>query len=133
MTTKTEFVLPCTGRLPIKLTGTLLASESTEVVNGSNRNRWYKIDVYKASKFVAHVQWRSQWSGEQPNDTCLVADTLKEIADQLLKYDPLEFLIGFPEGAQFERKQERLEQSITDDWSAMLTDLFLKLNVTESL
>ena len=133
MTQTSEFVLPCTGRLPLKLTGVILAQESTEVVNGSDRNRWHQVDVYQATKFVAHVQWRSRWQGEQPNDTCLVDDTLRGLAERLLAYDPLEFLVGFPEGAQFERKQERLEQSIIDDWSAMLTELFMKLNVTESL
>jgi hypothetical protein len=133
MTQQVEVVLPCTGRLPLKLNGTLLASESTEIVNGSDRNRWHKVDVYQASKFVAHVQWRTRWQGEQPNDTCIVEESIHKLAEHLLKYDPLEFLVGFPEGAQFDRKQERLEQAIIDDWSAMLTRLFLSLNVTESL
>lgn len=133
MNQASEVVLTRTGTLPLKLTGEKLAGVSTDLVNGRDRDRWHEIDVYQASKFVAHVKWRSKWKGEQPYDCCFVDDTLKGLTTQILAYDPLEFLVGYPEGSQFERKQERLEQSITDDWSAMISDLFVELDVTESL
>lgn len=129
----TEHVLSRTGDLPLKLTGIQLSDTSTRVVNSKDRLRWHELDIYQASKFVAHVKWHTAWEGEQPHDTCLIADSLQNLASQIRDYDPLEYLIGFPEGQQFERKQERLEQSICDDWSAMISDVFMKLNITESL
>lgn len=133
MTTKQVWTLTRTGDLPLKVQGELLASRSSEITNGQERNRWHAITVIQASKFVACVEWCSRWQGEPSHSTCLVADTLLQLADLLRDYDPLAHLIGFPDGAQFEKKQARLEQAIESDWDALLSNLFSELNVSETL
>lgn len=129
----TEFVLARTGDIPLRMTGVMLASMSTQFCNGRDRNRWHNVTVYHGRRYVAHVEWHSQWEGESQHSTCLIADTLDELADDIRSYDPLQYLMGFPDGQQFEKKQARLEQAIISDWDSMLSELFVKLEVAETL
>lgn len=130
------FVLPRTGDIPLKINAAKLDSASTlDLLTDKNR-RWHLLTIYHAvtdDKFVAYVQWRSDWSGELPVDTCLIVDSLIELAEQLKAYDPVQHLIGYPDGAQFKRKQERLEQTIAAQWNAMLSGVFYKLGLSVGL
>jgi hypothetical protein len=129
----TEFILARTGDIPLKLTGTKLVSMSTQFSNGKDRNRWHVVTVYESTRMVAHIEWCSTWEGESQHSTCLIADDLESLADHIREYDPLKHLMGFPDGQQFEKKQARLENAIASDWDSMLSDLFMKLEVAETL
>ncbi|MEJ7590124.1 MAG: hypothetical protein WKF77_01110 [Planctomycetaceae bacterium] len=130
-----EFVLTRTGELPARLTGKLIIGLSSQKVNNRDRNRWHEIDIIVADsgKYVAHVRWRSEWKGETNHDTCIVTEDADKLADELRDYDPLGHLMGFPDGAQFESKQQRLEEFVERDWDDLLTKSFTALGVSEEI
>ena len=131
-----EFILSRTGDIPLQFKAAVLDAASTCDLMNEKPSRWHYLTVYHAiddKKFVAYVQWKSDWAGELPVDTCLISDSLLDVAEQLKAYDPVQHLIGYPDGAQFERKQERLKQTITAQWNAMLSGVFYKLVLSVGL
>lgn len=131
-----NFILIRTGDIPLYFEGAVLDAASTLDLLTDKKRRWHWLTIYHAidaDKFVAYVQWRSDWSGELPVDTCLIGGSLVDVAEQLKAYDPVQHLIGYPDGAQFKRKQERLEQTIAAQWNAMLSGVFYKLGLSVGL
>ena len=54
---------------------------------------------------------------------------MEEVIEILDAYDPIQFLIGFPQGERFEGKQQRLEAQIKSDWVALKTQALQSLGV----
>jgi hypothetical protein len=127
--------LQSTGETPIEFEGELIHEFSGQWVNGRDRNRYYEVEIYAHEEggFVCDLTWKTQWQGEQSVAVVHDFDTIEELATWLDKADPLEHLVGFPQGAQFAAKQIALEEQVTSDWRNLRGDIRRALGIKKQL
>jgi hypothetical protein len=118
MTELKTFEIEITGELSLEFDGISLISESNHWVNGQDRNRYHSIDIYEPSDggYILHICFVTHWQGEHDQKEVWELGTLDQVVKILENYDPIEFLIGFPNGQHFAEKQARLEDALARDW-----------------
>lgn len=64
--TMQDYQIKRTGLPPIKFSGEVIGSGSTEIEHGNRSNRWTEVEIYKTKggKFVATVGHLTIWQGE---------------------------------------------------------------------
>jgi hypothetical protein len=105
-----EYTFPRTGKPPLVAEGELLAEATSKAGDrGYLSQRWHTLTLVRAAsgRFVLGIAYRfdRDWGREVPHDYAAVTD---DVAQALQDYDPIEHVNGFPPGAQFEKKQQRL-------------------------
>ena len=122
-------VLPRTGDRPLSFTGTLLATANTATVAGKDKLRWFEVRVWRttAGALVAEAAYRTRWEGEADQTIPITAQDEKGLADWLLGVTWNWRIIGYPPGAQFVPKQERLIAELEAAWRRCVGELLARL------
>ncbi len=126
------FEIEETGDLPLEFEGTLIFEDSSRWVNARENNRFhelslYQVEVPEGELYVVHIHYKTFWQGEDCFSHCYQVKSKAEIKEVLQRYDPIEYLQGYPKGEQWEEKQAALEQRLTFDWRQ------LKVNALKAL
>jgi hypothetical protein len=122
-------VLERTGDLPMKIKGRIL-TEGTTDPSGED-TRAYVVRVFRtvAGSYVGQVAYLTQWNTEVDGSTVYVAETLPALADMLLNHNCLTYFVGYPQGHQFDTKQERLEWMLRSKYTGLVSKLLVDLDV----
>lgn len=130
-----DIVLTRTGLRPLAFTGDHLAGDDGKNDGGPASTRWWEIDVYQtaAGQIVAHLQWVTNWQGEQNHSEAHVSDTLEQMMDLLEEVNPLEYVRGYPDDAKYRARQAALEAAIAGGFAAAVSRIAARLNVVEQL
>lgn len=120
-----EIKLDRTGEMPLAFEGELLASASSSIVAGQERNRWHEVAVYRTAggAYVASIGYRTQWQGEQAGDSVAVLHGPEEVAEYLRMGDPASLVVGFPTGDRYADKQVRLIDQVERDYAALCSEV----------
>jgi hypothetical protein len=82
-----------------------------------------------AGNYVGQVAYQTQWTTEVDGSTVYVAEALPALADMLLNHDCLKYFVGYPQGNQFDNKQERLEWMLRSKYTGLVSKLLVDLDV----
>ena len=78
--------------------------------------RWHDLRLGRSEgRLAVYVHYMTTWDFERDHVTVLVP-TLAELRAALAAYDPLQWVVGFPKGAQFARKEARLRDALRRGW-----------------
>lgn len=115
------YTVPRTGQQPLRFEGTQLASVTGPKLAAHSRgedrgkyHRWHELGLYqtRGGAYVLHIGYRSTWPGELDHDEARPLDTLAAVAAALQAHDSDLFVEGWPEGDQFNARQERLLRDV---------------------
>jgi hypothetical protein len=122
-------VLERTGDLPIRLKGRLIAEGTTNPSGEDSRS--YTVRSYRTAtgNYVGQVAYQTTWNTEVNGSTVYVAETLTALADMLLNHNCLKYFVGYPEGNQFDNKQDRLEWMLRSKYTALVSRLLVDLDI----
>lgn len=115
-----------TGQPPLKFDGVQLATASSKKDGSRHEAKaWYEASVYrtKAGGYVATAVYRTMWAHEREYRWATPHGTATEAISWLQKLDVLGCVAGYPDGEQFERKQERLMDALQDQWDWLVGEL----------
>lgn len=128
-----------TGQPALRLDGYgLCASASSQARSGPLQNRWHELELWSADEQLQGpeqrhclvVRYVTTWQGELGHhDAELVLR--KGIGDALREYDPLAHLVGYPDGPQYERKQQALEAALRAGYEHAVSELLEQAKVWE--
>lgn len=113
--------------MPIRFNGRLLAEGTT---NQSNEDtRAYAVRIYRTTtgRYVGQVVYETSWNTEVCASTVYVEDAPTALALTLLDHDCLKYFVGYPDGGQFETKQERLEFMLRSKYQSLVSKLLVEL------
>jgi hypothetical protein len=129
------YKLPRTGNAPLVFTGEELAEETGEIYAGQQQNRYHNLALYATSKdqYILHVAYRTSWEGEHDTDRAEVFPAIRDAVLHLQRFDPLRDLQGFPPGAQFAERQQRLEHSLRVRFFSQVRDLLKNVEGAEEI
>ena len=114
------FSIPQSGEMPYEFVGRVLTEARS--FDLSQLDRGYALTVYidREDQLYAHLVYHTRWKYETETDTVFVADDVEQLADKLLKYDPLTHVVGYPPGERFVEKQKRLLAWLTLEYKALV-------------
>ncbi len=128
-----------TGQPALCLTGYgLVATASSRSTSGPRQNRWHEIDLWCADdqiqgpeqRYCLAIRYRTQWDGELGHDHAEIL-LRRQIGDALRHYDPLEHLVGYPEGGAYAQKQALLQRSVRSGYEHAVSELLAIAKVWE--
>lgn len=115
-----DFILEVTDARPIRFRGELLA-EIGEPDVVTDFSRWHELRLYrtKSKKFVIEIVYKctiqkrdGTWA-EPENHYVEVFENPEEAEEALWDYNPMDDVIGYPEGiSNYEKKQRRLKDAV---------------------
>jgi len=129
-----------TGKAPLRFNGRLLATANGQFVGtrpNSPNVHWFEISIYLAESelalpLVVAIVYRKQLKNvslavhvaEAPSTA--IGESPEAVARYLESFDPLKLIHGYPPGANFAARQQRLEKMLQIQFgtlvSAVLTD-----------
>jgi hypothetical protein len=123
--TSGKITLPRTGQAPLTFSGELLADTDGERQGGKEQNRWHELAVYRTAggKYVIAIRYRTRWQGELDHDTAQIVAAPAGVATELMAYDPCAAVQGFPAGAGYADRQERLLLDIRRRYDAQVSEI----------
>jgi len=124
-----------TGKTPLEFSGEQIAEASTKWAAGKEQNRWHEITVYrtKGGKYVAHVEYCTQWQGELGHSEAEPVDSLEAVAYFLQDYIPAAHVQGFPDRDEFRERQANLLNWLQRRWDDAVGEILAKLGATETV
>jgi hypothetical protein len=130
------FKLEETGELPLEFDGECIFKDSSQWVNGQDRNRYHKVSIYvpddRPDERILHVRYITHWQGESDHAALWELGSAEDVIQTLNDYDPIKYLIGFPKSDHFRDKQRSLESQIKSDWLKLKTKALQSLGVKRS-
>lgn len=126
-----EFTLERTGSIPLLIDGEQVAYATSPSPDDS---RIHIITVFKtAVNYVVSVRYETTWKHEHNHSMVDVLDTDDEVIDWLQSYDVASDIVGYPDGAQFERKQQLLIDYMHSGFGGAISQVASELGVVERL
>lgn len=124
----TKITINRTGNAPLAFDGELLAEATShpgDATNNHLRNRWHDLAVYRTAggRYVAVVTYRTRWQGEIEHTAAADLDTPADVATWFRAYSPTDHVTGYPLGAAYDAKRQRLHQELTLGYDDALTRL----------
>jgi hypothetical protein len=115
-----------TGGYPVLVDDSIVSAFTYD--QSQTVDRGYGIRVYRSgAKWVGQVIYTTTRRRESPTSRILVADTAKGLAGLLLDYDPLQDVLGYPIGKQFDQKQRTLEEGLVTKWDSLVGSILVHL------
>lgn len=133
-----EYVLSRSGDAPLRFIGQLVASSNSQQPTTKRdlplERRWHVLTLYqtRSGQYVGHIAYRTTWAGET-EDSLACVGVLPEVADWFRDHDPMESVEGYPPGAGFAARQERLLSAIEAGYDAALSKLLAEAGFTETI
>jgi hypothetical protein len=121
----TEHILARSGTAPLAFVGDVIA-EANSRRDGKRHpaKQWYSAAIYRtAAGYVVAAEYHTEWPHERGYRWAEAVPTAAAAATWLQEIEHLEPVAGFPEGKQFEGKQARLEDSLTDQWEWLVGEV----------
>lgn len=127
-----EFRLTRTGDVPLVFYGRRRAARVGAV---GDAPRWTDVALYQTERgqLVAELIYRTKWKGEHDRHTAMVCRDEAALVEELRTYDPVPPGIGFPPGAQFVAKQQRLEAALRHDYAERVTSVLEGIGAEERI
>jgi len=127
--------IPRSGDAPLRFAGERIAAATSHRTSGYRESRWHELAIYRAvsGDLVGHVRFVSRRDGEDGRDTAEPHGTDDAIIAWLREYDPCDDYYGFPEGPQYESKQERLDSEIRAGYEGAVGEALAAAQIHESL
>lgn len=127
-----NYKLEITNEFPLEFKGELLFEASNSWINGQDRNRFHRLEIYKAQDsegdyFIVWVEFKTYWQGEKSISEFFTAEDKDEIKSILETYNPIAYLIGYPDGEHYVDKQQRLETNLKFEWSSLKAKALIEL------
>jgi muconolactone delta-isomerase len=124
--------LQATGEIPIEFEGEELHHWTGRRLNGQERNRFFELTIYslKESGYLGELVWKTFWQGEYSNTSLFDCDTKEEVVEYLYDFDPLTYLMGYPNRQDFAEKQIALESRIESDFRILRGEICKELGIT---
>jgi hypothetical protein len=114
-------ILSRTGDNPLSFEGDQIVKYSSRTAQGDLQSRWHEIAVYRnGTGYVVSISYRAELHGEHGHDLVETCNTQKEVADVLREYDPIAHVAGYPTDAEYDLRQDRLEDQIEFAWEDMV-------------
>ena len=133
----TEYTLQRTGRPALRFTGEqIAASRSPPECGPRGTRRWHEVRVYRTRQrsLVLEVEYGTTWDDEGPRSHAeTVADGERGLVAALQRYDPTEPIVGYPPGAQFAERQQRLLAHHRAVWQDCCDDVISQLGIVEEV
>jgi hypothetical protein len=132
----TEIIIRPTGLVPYRFNGSETESWSCQYVQGRDRSRWHEITLYSIDNSDAEVlaiSYRTTWAGEVSHTEVYLIEDELEIANSLQLYDPLKFLIGYPDGEAFRDKKIKQREEISRNWNSLKAEVYKSLEICTPL
>ncbi len=86
------------GDAPIVFAGELLAENDGSRQLGRDHNRWHELAIYRteAGRYVARIEYCTQWQGESGHAIATVVQSGADVARVFRDYDPTSHVVGYP-------------------------------------
>lgn len=128
-----ELTFPRTGAAALACEGELIAQETTQTGKGPLAKTWHEITLARAAsgRYVLAIRYRSTWAHEVPHDHAEVLDSLEAVPPALRDYDPLAGHAGYPEGRQFEERQDKLQGMLQTGYYSACGRLLAQAGIVE--
>ncbi len=133
--------IPRTGDLPLKITGNIVGTSSsqqppTKKGRSELETHWHELALYltTSGKHVAAISYRSTWPGEI-DDHCARVGTLSDCVEWLRDNDPTGPVKGFPRphGPKFAERHAALLDQVEHGYDAALSVLLAGLGISETV
>lgn len=123
----TDVRLNRTGGTPLQFYGKPIAA----VCGDPEEKRWHDIRLWetRSNKYVLCISYHSTWPGEMLR-LCNYVEVMRDLNDlpnALREYNPIQYVRGYPQGDKFTDKQQRLLQSVTDQYLKRVTEILSAL------
>lgn len=121
-----QYELKRTGDRNLFFSGEVAGEATT---HHDDATRWHELALYRTAggKLVVAVQFVTRWQGETDHHSAAVVEDAPSLADWLKRYDPCGYLMGYPPGAAFDQKRERLTRDLTLRYQAAVSELLSTL------
>ena len=115
-------ILPRTGDDPLSFEGDQIVSYSSRKPQGELQSRWHEITVYRngSGGYVVSICYRAELHGEHGHEMVETCKALGEVVETLRDYDPIAHVAGYPTDAEYDARQERLEDQIEYAWEDLV-------------
>ena len=119
------YQLTRTGDRPLTFEGEVIAEAGAMWVNQKEQLRWHEITLYRTGggSYVLAIGYFTQWQGEQDHRAVYHAKDVEALMEELQMYDPLEHIMGYPPGDQYEERQARLERVVLANWAHLVSEI----------
>lgn len=121
-----NITLPRTGNRPVTFPGEELAAAHS---GDHDANRWHELTLYRHAdgRYILAVAYHTQWQGEHDHAAVYVAGDADDLAAQTQHIDPMEHVMGFPPGKQFDERRERLEKDLRTRFAVALGEILAEI------
>jgi hypothetical protein len=129
----TEIIIRPTNQVPLRFEGSETERWSCEYVNGRQQTRWHEIVLYgidNQDTEILEIAYHTNWAAETNFVEVHHIEDELTIATLLQIYDPLDHLIGYPEGVAFEKKRQEQQAQITRNWQALKAEVYESLEIS---
>ena len=133
--TLTEFKLPRTGNVPVRFTGELIAEATSRKDGKPNADgtprpskQWYEASIYRTQGggFVVAATYRTDWAHETEYRWADPVESTAAAVKWLQGLDVICVVAGYPDVPRFKPQQDRLLDSLQDQWDWLVGELLAK-------
>jgi hypothetical protein len=120
-----KIILDRDGEAPLKINADLIASTSGRMIRGKEQNRYHEIELYKTAdgRYAVLIRYITQWNGELDQSHAFILTTPGDVTEKLSSWKPGAQVAGFPAGAQFEERQQKLLAIVQNGWNYQVREL----------
>jgi hypothetical protein len=128
-----------TGQTALRLPGYgLSASATSRTQQAPTQTRWHELELWTddtapsgpEQRHCLVIRYCTQWQGELGHDHAEMV-LRRGIGDALRGYDPIEWLIGYPSGQNYEERQLRLQRALRSGYEHAVSELLAIAEVWE--
>jgi hypothetical protein len=118
-------VLQQTGDAPFRFEGRLIAKVGGQHFKGKDVNRFFVIELYqsKSSEYILSISYQTVWDGEANRHDVLICPTPQDVRLELIEWEAVPEGIGFPPHPEYASKQERLLNSLYNQYDDLVSEL----------
>lgn len=131
-----QIIIRPTGEVPFKFFGSITEEWGSQYIQGREQTRWHEIALYSIDDSdveILQISYETRWAGETGYiETHHIQDELT-IATLLQLYDPLAYLVGYPDGEAFAAKRADLNRRITSAWNEIKAEVYESLEIAVPL
>jgi hypothetical protein len=110
-----------TGDKPLSFEGEQIVSYSSRTATGDLQSRWHEVTVYRNGEgYVVSICYRAEIQGEHGHDIAQACKNTSEVVSVLRDYDPIAHVAGYPTDAEYDARQDRLEDQIEFAWEDLI-------------
>lgn len=135
-----NYTFPRTGRTALSCSGEIVARATSQAPGEQRRNqsylsqRWHELTLVRTERgYVLAIAYRHapDWSREVEHDHAEFCEDESAVPPALEAYDPIEHVHGYPPGAQFAERQQRLLSDLQRGYYSACGRLLAEAGIAE--